>query len=96
MATRANSSQSRLQGKSNGGVYSADDVAMGVSNSAVLAKEDANRFLTGMIVMLIVFAIILPLTVIIYIDVMAIRATVKEEVKQLRKLKKELEIQKEK
>jgi hypothetical protein len=69
---------------------------MGVSNSAVLAKEDANRFLTGMIVMLIVFAIILPLTVIIYIDVMAIRATVKEEVKQLRKLKKELEIQKEK
>jgi hypothetical protein len=46
--------------------------------------------------MLIVFAIILPLTVIIYIDVMAIRATVKEEVKQLRKLKKELETQKEK
>ena len=69
---------------------------MGLSNSAVLAKEDANRFLTGMIVMLIVFAIILPLTVIIYIDVMAIRATVKEEVKQLRKLKKELETQKEK
>jgi len=96
MATRANPSQSGLSGSRNGGGNSANDLAMGLSNSAVLAKEDANRFLTGMIIMLIVFAIILPLTVIIYIDVMAIRATVKEEVKQLRKLKKELEIQKEK
>ena len=68
---------------------------MGLSNSNILAKEDANRFLTGLIVMLIVFALILPLTVIMYIDVLAVRATVKEEVKQLRKLKKELETQKE-
>ena len=69
---------------------------MGLSNSNILAKEDANRFLAGLIVMLIVFAIILPLTVIMYIDVLAVRSAVKEEVRQLKKLKKELETQKEK
>lgn len=68
---------------------------MGLSNSNILAKEDANRFLAGLIVMLIVFALILPLTVIMYIDVLAVRAAVKEEVRQLKKLKKELETQKE-
>lgn len=69
---------------------------MGLSNSNILAKEDANRFLAGLIVMLVVFAIILPLTVIMYIDVLAVRAAVKEEVRQLKKLKKELETEKEK
>lgn len=69
---------------------------MGLSNSNILAKEDANRFLAGLIVMLVVFALILPLTVIMYIDVLAVRAAVKEEVRQLKKLKKELETQKEK
>lgn len=70
-------------------------MALGLSNSAILAKEDADRFLTGLIVMLVVFALILPLTVIMYIDVLAVRAAVKEEVRQLKKLKKELETQKE-
>ena len=46
--------------------------------------------------MLVVFAVVLPLIVIVYIDVLAIRETVKEEIHQLKKLKKELETQKEK
>lgn len=96
MATRANPAQSGLSNSRNGGGFSSNDLAMGVSNSAILAKEDANRFLAGLIVMLIIFAIILPFTVIMYIDVLAVRATVKEEVRQLKKLKKELETQKEK
>ena len=69
---------------------------MGVSNSNILAKEDANRFLAGLLIMLVVFAVVLPLIVIVYIDVLAIRASVKEEIYQLKKLKKELETQKEK
>jgi hypothetical protein len=95
VATRANSSQSNLSGARNGGGSASNDLVMGLSNSNILAKEDANRFLTGLIVMLLVFALLLPLTVVMYIDVLAVRATVKEEVKQLRKLKKELETQKE-
>jgi hypothetical protein len=71
-------------------------MGMGVSNSNILAKEDANRFLAGLLIMLVVFAVVLPLIVIVYIDVLAIRATIKEEVYQLKKLKKELETQKEK
>lgn len=71
-------------------------MGMGVSNSTILAKEDANRFLIGLLIMLVVFAMILPLIVIVYIDVLAIKVSLKEEVSQLRKLKKELETQKEK
>lgn len=96
MATRANPAQSGLSGSRNGNGLSSNDLVMGLSNSNILAKEDANRFLAGLIVMLVVFAIILPLTVIVWIDVLAVRAAVKEEVKQLKKLKKELETQREK
>ena len=71
-------------------------MGMGVSNSTILAKEDANRFLIGLLIMLVVFAMILPLIVIVYIDVLSIKVSLKEEVSQLRKLKKELETQKEK
>ena len=96
MATRANPSQSGLSGSRSGGGSATNDLVMGLSNSNVLAKEDANRFLTGMIIMLIVFALLLPLTVVMYIDILAVRTAVKEEVRQLKKLKKELETQKEK
>lgn len=40
--------------------------------------------------MAIVFALLMPLTVIMYIDIFAIRATIKAEAKELRKLKEEL------
>lgn len=96
MATRANPTQQGRQGSRNSYGSSSDNMALGLSNSAILAKEDADRFLTGLIVMLVVFALILPLTVIMYIDVLAVRAAVKEEVRQLKKLKKELESEKDK
>jgi Na+-transporting methylmalonyl-CoA/oxaloacetate decarboxylase gamma subunit len=40
--------------------------------------------------MAIVFALLMPLTVIMYIDILAIRETVKAEARELRKLKEEL------
>ena len=96
MATRANPQQQGRQGSGYRNGSSSDSVGMGVSNSNILAKEDANRFLAGLLIMLVVFAVVLPLVVIVYIDVLAIRASVKEEIYQLKKLKKELETQKEK
>lgn len=96
MATRANSQQPGRQTTGYRSSSSSDSMGMGVSNSTILAKEDANRFLTGLLIMLVVFAMILPLIVIVYIDVLAIKVSLKEEVSQLRKLKKELETQKEK
>jgi hypothetical protein len=40
--------------------------------------------------MAIVFALLMPLTAIMYIDILAIRATIRAEAKELRKLKEEL------
>jgi len=40
--------------------------------------------------MAIVFALLMPLTVIMYMDIFAIRATIRAEAKELRKLKEDL------
>ena len=96
MATGANQKQPNRQGFGNARSSAADAMGMGGSRDAVLATEDANRFLVGLIIMLVVFAMLLPLTVFVYIDVLAVQASVKNEIKQLKKLKKELETIKEK
>ena len=40
--------------------------------------------------MALVFALMLPLTVLMYMDIISIRATIRAEAKDLRKLKEEL------
>ena len=67
---------------------------LGVSVGADLATKDANRFLVGLVVMALVFALLLPLTVIMYIDILSVRATIRAEAKELRKLKEELKKEK--
>lgn len=71
-----------------------NDVDLGVSVGADLATKDANRFLVGLVVMALVFALLLPLTVIMYIDILSVRATIRAEAKELRKLKEELKKEK--
>ncbi len=44
--------------------------------------------------MALVFALLLPLTVIMYIDILSVRATIRAEAKELRKLKEELKKEK--
>jgi len=46
------------------------------------------------VVMALVFALLLPLTVIMYIDILSVRATIRAEAKELRKLKEELKKEK--
>jgi uncharacterized membrane protein (DUF106 family) len=55
-----------------------------------MANEEPNSFLVGLIIMAIVFALLMPLTAIMYMDILAIRATIRAEAKELRKLKEEL------
>jgi len=61
-----------------------------------MADEQPRTFLVGLVIMAIVFALLMPLTVIMYIDILAVRATVRQEAKELRKLKEELRPKKEK
>jgi hypothetical protein len=55
-----------------------------------MATNDADKFLVGLIIMALVFALLLPLTAIMYMDILAIRTTVRAEAKELRKLKEEI------
>jgi hypothetical protein len=61
-----------------------------------MATDDADKFLVGLVVMALVFALLLPLTAIMYMDILAIRTTIRAEAKELRKLKEELKPKKEK
>ena len=61
-----------------------------LSVSAEMAASDANRFLVGLIVMAIVFALMLPVMALLYWDVMEMKAQIKAEAKDLRKLRKEI------
>jgi len=45
--------------------------------------------------MALVFALLLPLTVLMYVDILTVRATIRAEAKELRKLKQELKKDKE-
>ena len=72
-----------------------DNLDLGASVRADLAAKDANRFLVGLIVMALVFALLLPLTVLMYVDILTVRATIRAEAKELRKLKQELKKDKE-
>ena len=65
-------------------------VGMGVSGRSSVGSKDANRFLVGLIIMAVVFALMLPITALMYMDILSVRATIRAEAKELRKLKEEL------
>jgi hypothetical protein len=71
-------------------------VDVGTVGGGDMATNDADKFLVGLVVMALVFALLLPLTAIMYMDILAIRTTVRAEAKELRKLKEELKPKREK
>jgi hypothetical protein len=93
MATAKQQNRQTL-GNSRGGSSGAVD--MGIPSGVDMAAKDADKFLVGLIIMALVFALLLPLTAIMYIDILAIRTTIRAEAKELRKLKEEIKPKKEK
>ena len=56
-----------------------------------MAKNDDGKFLAIIIIVAIVFCLILPVEVLMYLDIYEIRETIRAEAKDLRKLKKEVQ-----
>ena len=90
MATRIPPTQKGRPGfvSRNGG--SGSSVDMERNGDTSMGDKESSSFLVGLIIMAIVFALLMPLTAIMYIDILAIRATIRAEAKELRKLKEEL------
>lgn len=64
---------------------------VGLSTVARLAREDTQWFVVGVVVLSLVLFLALPLSVLIVIDTMKVRAEIRYEIKQLKKLKQEVE-----
>lgn len=64
---------------------------VGISTVARLAREDTQWFVVGVVILSLVLFLALPLSVLIVIDTMKVRAEIRYEIRQLKKLKQEVE-----
>jgi hypothetical protein len=56
-----------------------------------MAKNDDGKFLVAIVILALMFCLILPVEVVMYLDIFEIRETIRAEAKDLRKLKKEVQ-----
>ena len=63
---------------------------VGLSTVARMAREDTQWFVVGVVVLSLVLFLALPLSVLIYIDTLKMKAEVRYEIKMLKKLKQEV------
>ncbi len=63
-----------------------------MGNAAVtrMAREDTRWFIVGVVILSLVLFLALPMTMLIAVDHLKIKAEVRAEVQELRKLKKEM------
>ena len=96
MATRATQTSQNRQNSYGGS--SLNSGGMDVGNSAItrMAREDTRWFVIAVVVLSVVLFFALPLSLLIYVDTARMQAEVRGEIKQLKRLKKELEQVKEK
>lgn len=63
---------------------------MGVHAVARMAREDTRWFVVGVVVLSIVLFLALPISMLVVVDYMKLRAEMQHEIRQVRKLKQEM------
>ena len=91
MATGAPQKSQNRQGSSTGYSGGANSVDVGLSTVTQMARDDTRWFVVGVVVLSLVIMLALPITVLLIIDDLKMKSEIKYEIKQMRKLKKELE-----
>lgn len=66
------------------------DLAMGNATIARMAREDTQWFVIAVIILSLVLFLALPLSVLIAVDTMKMKAQVRAELKEIKQLKREL------
>lgn len=66
------------------------DMAMGNATIARMAREDTRWFVIAVVILSLVLFLALPLSVLIAIDTMKMKAQVKAELRELKQIKREL------
>jgi hypothetical protein len=65
-------------------------VDVGLSTVTRMAREDTHWFVVGVVVLSFVIFLALPISALIYIDHLRIRAEVRQEIRELKNLKSQL------
>ena len=90
MATRTPTQSQGRSGNSIGNGSSSGSVDVGVHAVARMAREDTRWFVAGVVVMSIVLFLALPISFLVVVDYMKLKSEMQYEIRQLKKLKKEL------
>ena len=95
MATRITQASSNRPGGYSGS--SAGGNSMDVGNSAItrMAREDTRWFIVAVVILSLVLFLALPMSLLILVETERMKVEIKQEIKQLKRLKKELEKTKE-
>ena len=90
MATRTPTQSQGRQGSGNGNGTGNGSVDVGVHAVARMAREDTRWFVAGVVIMAIVLFLALPVSFLVVVDYMKLKSEMQYEIRQLKKLKKEL------
>ena len=90
MATRTSAQSQGRQGNNFSNGAGSGSVDVGVHAVARMAREDTRWFVAGVVVMSIVLFLALPVSFLVVVDYMRLKSEMQHEIRQLRKLKKEL------
>ena len=90
MATRTPTQSQNRQVGYGGGGNSANSVDVGSVAVARMAREDTRWFIVAVVILSLVLFLALPLSMLVYVDTLKMKAEIKHEIKQMEKFKQEL------
>jgi uncharacterized membrane protein (DUF106 family) len=90
VATRTPAQSQGRQGSGNGNGTNNGSMDVGVHAVARMAREDTRWFVAGVVVMAIVLFLALPISALVVVDYLKMKSEMQYEIRQLKKLKKEL------
>ena len=91
MATRTPQKSQNRPSNNYGGNSSYSSVDLGNATVVRMAREDTRWFVVGIVALALVFLLALPLSLLILSDDLKLRAEIRAEIKQNKKLRAELE-----
>ena len=91
MATRTPQKPPNRPSNNYGGNSSYSPVDVGNATVVRMAREDTRWFVIGVVALALVFLLALPLSLIILVDDMKLRAEIRAEIKQNKRLRADLE-----
>ena len=96
MATRAPQTSSNRQGANGRGSGGNDSLDVGHSAIARMAREDTRWFIVAVVILSLILFLALPMSLLVLVETEKMKAEVRQEMRQLKKLREQFKEQNEK